>query len=171
MDWRLYTALWYLKKGNYEAFYDLLLIKKTEDVDTSEDLKYLVDNNYIKWKKQDLIIILPNTDELLNKKNKQKIEVDKEYLDDFLKGFPAARQGDNEQVIRELELFLNNYDYTKEEILKAKDEYIKEESAKNFMYVNNADNFIIKKLGNYCRYIKLKKNMNESGTNNNTVLM
>ena len=180
MDWRLYTALFYLKKGNFEAFYDLLLIKnyktKTIILEKEKDLYYLHKENYINFKDKEIIILTKKTENLLSKKNnleeKKEELIDNEFIKNFLKGFPPNRYGVKEELKKELENFIKKYEYSKEIIIEAKEQYLQDESNKNYLYVLLSTNFIKKKLESYCRFISIKKE-NESNivtTNGNFMI-
>jgi len=175
MNWRLYTALFYLKNNNLEAFYDLLLINnKINNIKENKDLLYLHENGYIKFISYSKIILLQKSEDVLEKKNKKeniekKIELDDHFLNDFSKGFPIDRYGQKDELRRVLQSFLNTHnEYTKDEIIEAKNKYIKSKSAENFTYVLKTNNFVLKELENYLRFNRLEKerpNSNNISTN------
>ena len=57
---------------------------------------------------------------------------------------------------------MGKHDYSIEQILKAKNEYIKNERRNNFLYTMNATNFVTRELDNYCRFITISKTTEDS---------
>jgi len=69
--------------------------------------------------------------------------------------------GSYKNVVENMTLFINKFDYTEEIILKAAKRHLEEHSDKNYKYINNADTFIFNKKGSplkdYCTIITLNK--------------
>ena len=166
INYRLYTALYYLKKGILKAFFELLCIKEPNEknIVSNDDFKFLENQGYIIYKNPKVIILTKKAENLLNKKgkNKSEKEIDDEYIKEFLKGFPSNRYGDFPTLLRELQSYYIKNKYSKEHILQAKEQYIKDMAAKNFAFIKNASNFVIKDLDNYCRYMAINQEENKT---------
>ncbi len=171
IDWRLYTALYYLNKGLIDAFYNLLLVPYNAEtqLNDSEDMKRLNDEGYINYKSWNSIFITNKSLELLKQKQpnkpvviKKTIKITNDIINDFVIGFPSSRYGKLNELKSRLENFVNKNDYSIEIIMKAKNEYIKNEKRNNYMYTMNASNFVIRELDNYCRFITISKTTEDS---------
>ena len=176
IDGRLYLALFYLNKGKYNLFYDLICTKNTDElqIKDSEDLMYLQSEGYIDFKNNKLIIIKKKGIELLNKKpnvqKEKREEITNSFITDFIKGFPSMRISKTEEIKRELELFYTKYNYNLDILLKAKDEYIQNQAKSNFVYTHNVVNFILEKLDSYCRFILTKEKAQEETSSSDILL-
>ena len=163
IDYRLYTALFYLYKGNIKAFYDLICINPvpTLELYDSKDLYYLHTENFIKFESYNVIMITKKGEDLVMSKNKiiiDKLELTDNKINEFIKGFPASRYNKLIDVKKQLKSFIETNDYSWDIIIKAKNQYINDKAKENFTYIMTIINFISKKLDDYCRAIKLNNN-------------
>lgn len=158
LNFRLYTGLYYLSKGNYKAFEEMLLKDILDKDYYTKYIKFLTEKEYI-GKTGNLIFITKKGLALIERKNKEEV-TSRSWINEFRKLFPSNRMGDKDEVIAEMDEFLNKYDFTKEEILDATKEYIKKESSTNLMYITTSIKFIKgtskNKLKTYCEFIRLK---------------
>lgn len=171
LNYREYTALFYLSKGNIIAFKQLLLEDILKDVyDTS--IKRLIELDYI-GKKGNIIFITSKGIDLVKKKNKKDDEIPtcRDWVDEFRKQFQSNRMEDKDDVIKALDEFIEKYKYTKEQILKGTEEYIKKDAETNHLYQKKSTNFIKKELKTNCEYIKLNENSKQNSVFNNKFLI
>jgi len=163
MNYRLYTALFYLYKGNIKAFYELICtdpIPKLELYD-SEDLYYLHNEGFIKFESYNIVMITKKGEGIVIGKNKpvsDRLKLDTDKVNKFIKGFPAQRYSNLTDVKKQLESFIEVNDYKWEIIIEAKNQYIDDKAKENFTYTMTVINFISKKLDDYCRAIVLNNN-------------
>ena len=163
INWRIYTALFYLSKGNTKAFNELCCKDISEEL-YNNSCQVLSDKGYIN-KKGTLIYITPLGLELVQNKNNDVKKVDStKWVDEFRKKFPANRMEKKEIVIEELNKFMKDNEIDSDTILKATEEYMNKQRKENFMYCLKSTNFIQKDLKTYCEFIKFNPNCGEIST-------
>ncbi len=155
---REHMALFFLSKGNVKYFEaallkDILADYYNSSIDELERLGYIKNNNSI--------FITTAGLELIKNKNKKKEDIPtcEKWIDEFRKQFIPQRMSDKEEVIKVMDEFINKYDFTKNEIIRATEEYIKGTAKDNHMYQVKDINFITRKnqLKKYCEFIRLNE--------------
>jgi len=172
LNFREYTALFYLNNGNRVAFEELLL-KDIYPKDYVRFVKQLAKDEYITQDKQYIYITKKGTELVTNKNKDDDIYSSSiEWIHEFRKLFPPRRLTSIKEIVEVMDNFMKERKISdKNIIIEATIKYMVDQADTNMKYVKKDINFINTDLSKYCDYILLQRDVKELNTINGKIMI